>query len=352
MIDNSNSFLNLGEKSRLILKQLVDHYVDTGEPIGSETLSKKMGLKLSASSIRSVMFELQNKGLLYAPHQSSGRLPTDKGMRLFVDGLLEIGRLDKNEKNSIESLCVSKGESYDQILDRVSKTLSGLSNCAGLVVAPKYQNKIKQIDFLDLKNGQMMAIIVNENGLVENRIFKSLFSFQEFNLREATNYLNNRLKGQTIENAKKEILLEIENHKSELNKVSQKLVKTGIIEISPVEENPYIFLHGQSSLLNDEIIKGDLDKLKILFDKIDNKKSFLDLVESTSEADGVKIFTGSENILFNHSGLSVVMAPYRNNQQKIVGAMGVIGPMRINYSRIVPIVDFTSKLVGRILGWL
>ena len=347
---DNNNFLNLNTKSKLILKQLVDFYVETGEPVGSETLSKKMGLKLSPSTIRSVMSELQEQGILYAPHQSSGRLPTDKGMQMFVDGLLEVGRLDSNEKNSIESQCKSKGESFGQVLDRASIALSGLSNCAGLVVAPKYQNKIKQIDFLDLNNGQIMAIIVNENGLVENRVFNSFPKFQEFNLKEATNYLNNKLAGKTIESVKKEILYELDNHKSELNKISQKLVKTGIAEISPIEENPYVFLHGQSSLLNDEIIKGDLDKLKNLFDEIDNKKSFLELVEKTSQAEGVTIFIGSKNILFNHSGLSVVMAPYRNNQQRVVGAIGVIGPMRLNYSRIVPIVDFTSKLIGRILG--
>ena len=348
MIDNN--YLKLNERSRQILKQLVDYYLETGEPIGSETLSKRMGLKISSSSIRSIMSELQQEGLLYAPHHSSGRVPTDRGMRLFVDGLLEIGRLDESEKNSIESQCKSKGSSYNQVLEKASETLSGLSSCAGLVVAPKYQNKIGNIDFLDLKNGQIMAILVSENGLVENRIFLSNSNYQQFNLLEATNYLNDKLKGKTIENAKKEIIEEINNHKSELHLLSQKLVKTGIAEISPSAENPYIFLHGQSSLLNNEIIKGDLDKLKFLFDKIDNKKNFLELVENTSKADGVKIFIGSENNLFNHTGLSVIMAPYKNNQQKVIGAIGVIGPMRINYSRIVPIVDFTSKLIGEIIG--
>ena len=195
-----------------------------------------------------------------------------------------------------------------------------------------------------------MAVLVNENGLVENRIFLSYSKFNDSNLREASNYLNDKLKGKTIEFVKKEILNEIKNHKIELDKVSENLVKTGIAEISSTKENPYIFLHGQSTLLNDEIIKGDLDKLKDLFDQIANKKSFLELMDSTSKADGVKIFIGYKNILFNHSGLSAVMAPYKNGQQEVVGAIGVIGPMRINYSRIVPIVDFTSKLVGRILG--
>tara|TARA_Y100000590_G_scaffold83785_1_gene93433 strand:+ start:15648 stop:16694 length:1047 start_codon:yes stop_codon:yes gene_type:complete len=348
MIDNN--FTKLNEISRAILRQLVDFYVETGEPIGSETLSKKMRLKISSSSIRSIMAELQKEGLVYAVHKSSGRLPTDKGMRLFVEGLLEFGRLNENEKNSIESQCKSHGESYKEVLDKASETLSGLSNCAGLVVAPKYQNKIKQIDFLDLNNGQIMAVLVNENGLVENRIFLSYSKFNDSNLREASNYLNDKLKGKTIEFVKKEILNEIKNHKIELDKVSENLVKTGIAEISSTKENPYIFLHGQSTLLNDEIIKGDLDKLKDLFDQIANKKSFLELMDSTSKADGVKIFIGYKNILFNHSGLSAVMAPYKNDQQEVVGAIGVIGPMRINYSRIVPIVDFTSKLVGRILG--
>ena len=347
---NDNSYLSLNKRSKEILKQLVDNYLETGEPIGSETLSKKMNLQISSSSIRSIMSELQQAKLLYAPHHSSGRVPTDKGMRLFVDGLLEIGRLDETEKNTIEIQCTSKGSSYNQVLKKASQTLSGLSNCAGLVVAPKYQNKIKHIDFLDLKNGQIMAIIVNENGLVENRVFLSQLHYHQFNLAEATNYLNEKLKGKTIENVKDDIIKEINTHKSELDSISQNLVKKGIAEMSPGDENPYIFLHGQSSLLNNEIVRGDLDKLKTLFDKIDNKKNFLNLVENTSTADGVQIFIGSENNLFNHTGLSMVVAPYKDNQQKVIVAIGVIGPMRINYSRIVPIVDFTSKLVGEILG--
>ena len=253
-----NNFSKVNERSRLILKKLIDLYLEVGEPVGSETLSKKMGLKISSSFIRSIMSELQEEGLLFSPHKSSGRLPTDKGMRLFVDGLLEIGRLDENEKNSIESQCKLKGESYSDVLEKASQTLSGLSNCAGLVVAPKYQNKVKNLHFLNLNNNQIMAIIVNENGLIENRIFTSFNTFQDSNLIEASNYLNQKIKGNTDEATKKEILEEINSDKSELNKISQKLVKIGIAKISPEEENPYIFLHGQSSLLNDDIIKGDL----------------------------------------------------------------------------------------------
>ena len=204
--------------------------------------------------------------------------------------------------------------------------------------------------FLDLKNGQIMAIIVNENGLIENRVFLSESKYQHFNLIEASNYLNDKLKGKTIENVQKKIIEEINNHKSELNLLSQNLVKKGIAEISTDDENPYIFLHGQSSLLNNEIVKGDLDKLKILFDKIDNKRNFLNLVKNTSNADGVKVFIGSENILFNHTGLSVVMAPYRNNQQKVIGAIGVIGPTRINYARIIPMVDYTARAISRLMS--
>ena len=183
---NSN-FSILSERSKLILKVLVDYYVETGEPIGSETLSQKMGLKISPSSIRNLMSELQKEGLLYAPHQSAGRFPTDKGMRLFVDGLLEVGRLNTDDRTSIESQCKSKGKSYNEVLSKAIQTLSGLSNCAGLVVAPKYQNKIKNIEFLDLNNGQIMAVIVNENGLVENRIFLLNSKIEDYNLREATN---------------------------------------------------------------------------------------------------------------------------------------------------------------------
>ena len=343
-------YLELSDKSKKIFKSVIESYLESGDPIGSKTLSKKLGFNFSASAIRSIMASLQKEGLLFAPHVSAGRLPTDKGMRYFVDGLLEFGRLSKSECETIKNQCQSTGASFEDVLDEASKMLSGLSNCASFVVAPKYQNKIKHIEFIRLSSNQIMSIVANENGLVENRILDSTSNYDESTLKQVSNYLNSKYSGKTIDEIKKIISNEIENSQLELNKISQKLVEEGIIKLVPNFEAPYIFLHGQSSLLEDEIIAKDLDRMRTIFDDIENKSNFLSILESTNKGKGVQIFIGAKNLLFNHSGLSMVLAPYINNEQKIIGAIGVIGPMRINYARIVPLVDYTSKVIGKILS--
>ena len=347
---NKNLYVELSERSKKILKSVVETYLETGEPAGSETILKKVGIDLSASSIRTILANLQKDGLLYAPHTSAGRLPTDKGMRFFVDGLLEFGRLSKNEQENIKNQCQSRGSSFQEVLDEASKTISGLSNCAGIVVAPKFHNKIKHIEFIKLNSNQIMSIIASENGLVENRILNSNNDYSDSTLKQASNYLNSKFVGKTIDQIKAIISLEIKNSKNQLDSIATKLVKEGIIEIVPSLETPYIFLHGQSSLLEEKVISKDLDQIRNLFDEIENKSNFLNVIENTSKGQGVQIFIGSQNFLFKHSGLSMVMAPYKNKEQKIIGAIGVVGPMRLNYAKIVPLVDYTSKIIGRILS--
>ena len=347
---NKNLYLELSDRSKNILKNVIESYLETGEPTGSETILKNIGIDLSSSSIRSILANLQEEGLLYAPHISSGRLPTDKGMRFFVDGLLEFGRLSRNEKENIKNQCQSKGSSFQEVLNEASKTISGLSNCAGIVVAPKFLNKIKHIEFIRLNSNQIMSIIASENGLVENRILDSKHNYNDSTLKQASNYLNSKFVDKTIDQIKTIISKEIKNTKSKLDSLATKLVNEGIIEIVPNLETPYIFLHGQSSLLEEEVISKDLDQIRNLFDDIENKSNFLNVIENTSKGQGVQIFIGSQNFLFKHSGLSMVMAPYKNNEQKIIGAIGVVGPMRLNYAKIVPLVDYTSKIVGRMLG--
>ena len=196
-------YLELSDRSKKIFKSVIESYLKTGEPIGSETLSKKLGIDISSSAIRNILANLQKEGLLFAPHISSGRLPTDKGMRYFVDGLLEFGRLSKNERETIKSQCRSKGTSFQDILDKASRTLSGLSKCACFVVAPKYQNKIKHIEFIRLSSNQIMSIVASENGLVENRILNSANDYNEETLKQVSNYLNSKFTGRTIEEIKK-----------------------------------------------------------------------------------------------------------------------------------------------------
>ncbi len=342
-------YSEINDRSKQILKSVVESYLETGDPAGSKTILKKIGLNISSASIRSILADLQKAGLLYAPHASSGRLPTEKGMRFFVDGLLEFGRLTKNEQENIKSQCSLQSSSLEEALNKASKAISGLSNCAGIVLAPKFQNKIKHIEFIRLNNSQIMSIIASENGVVENRILKSQGIYSDNNLKQASNYLNAKFSGMNIDEIKKNIKQEIINSKTELDSLSSKLVQEGIVEIAPNTETPYIFLHGQSALLEDEIISKDLDQIRNLFDDIENKSSFLEILDNTSKAQGVQIFIGSQNFLFKHSGLSMVMAPYKNKEQKIIGAIGVLGPTRINYAKIVPLVDYTSKIIGRIL---
>jgi heat-inducible transcriptional repressor len=347
---SENLYVELSDRSKQIFKSVVETYLKTGSPSGSQTILKNGGIDLSSSSIRLILANLQKEGLLFAPHTSSGRLPTDRGMRLFVDGLLEFGRLTKNEKENIEQQCLSKGASFTDVLDEASKMISDLSNHAGIVVAPKYQYNIKHIEFIRLNNNQVMSIIASTSGQVENRIIEDEGKYTESILREISNFLNSKYINKTIDEIKKNIQKDIKNSKGRMEVLSENLVKKGILELAPNTENPYIFLHGQSSLLEDEIISNDLDQIRKLFDDIENKTNFINILENTSSAKGVQIFIGSQNFLFKHSGLSMVMAPYKDKEQKIIGAIGVVGPKRLNYAKIVPLVDYTSKIIGKVLS--
>ena len=347
MVDNL--YADLNDRSKLIFKKLVESYLKTGSPAGSETIMKMGGLNLSSASIRSILSELQKEGLLYAPHRSAGRMPTEKGMRFFVDGLLEFGRISKTEKQNIEQQCSTKGRSYEEVLEVASKAISGLSNYAGIVIAPKFQKNLKHLEFIRLNETQLMLILAYENGEIENRIIEDSGKYNNSLLIQASNYLTSKFNNKNISQIKKEIETDIRNSQNQLENISSRLMQKGIIEKLPNFKNPYIFLHGQSNLLKDEIVSKDLDQIRNLFDDIDKKTSFVDILENAGKAKGVQIFIGSKNFLFKHSGLSMVMAPYKNNDQEIIGAIGVVGPTRLNYSKIVPLVDYTSKIIGKVI---
>lgn len=347
---SENVYVELSDRSKQIFKSVVETYLKTGSPSGSETILKKGGIELSSSSIRLILANLQKQGLLFAPHTSAGRLPTDKGMRLFVDGLLEFGRLTKVEQENIKQQCLSKGALFQDVLEEASKMISGLSTHAGIVVAPKYQNNIKHIEFIRLNETQVMSIIASTTGQIENRIMDDDGSYSDTLLREISNFLNSKYTNKSIDDIKNDIQSDINSSKGRLEALSKTLVQNGILGLEPSSQNPYIFLHGQSSLLEDEIVSKDLDQIRKLFDEIENKTSFVDILENTNSAKGVQIFIGSQNFLFKHSGLSMVMAPYKNKEQKIIGAIGVVGPTRLNYAKIVPLVDYTSKIIGKVLS--
>jgi len=345
----SNLYLELTDRSKQIFKTVVESYLETGSPSGSETVLKKAGLDISSASVRAILSSLQKEGLLFSPHTSAGRIPTEKGMRFFVDGLLEFGRISKSERENIEQLSSSKTKSYQEVLNEASKAISGLSNYAGIVIAPKYQKNLKHLEFIRLNQLQIMSILAYENGEIENRIIEDNGKFTNSQLLQTSNYLSEKFKNKNINEIKKIIDNDITSSRSDLELISKKLVKKGIVEIEPKINNPYIFLHGQSKLLKDEIISKDLDQIRQLFDEIENKTTFIDILENTGNAKGVQIFIGSKNFLFKHSGLSMVMAPYKNKEQEIIGAIGVVGPTRLNYSKIVPLVDYTSKIIGEVI---
>jgi heat-inducible transcriptional repressor len=340
----------LNERSREIFRQIVDAYVETGEPVGSRTLSRRSGLDLSPATIRNVMADLEDAGLLYAPHTSAGRLPTEAGLRLFVNGLLEIGGITEDEREAIESRCAAAGKSLGQALEEATAALAGLSRCAGLVVAPKTERPLRHLEFVPLAPGRALVVLVTQEGLVENRIVDVPLGIPPSTLTQATNYLNSRLVGRSLEEAKAQLALDIESQRAQLDELTRKVVEAGLASWAGGDEGSTLIVRGQAKLLDDVTALADLERMRTLFEMLETKETLLKLLDSTREGQGVQIFIGSDNALFGVAGCSVIVAPYANSREQVVGAIGVIGPTRINYARIIPLVDYTAKVVGRLLG--
>ncbi|MGC2412709.1 MAG: heat-inducible transcriptional repressor HrcA [Stellaceae bacterium] len=340
----------LNERSREIFRLIVDGYVQTGEPIGSRTLSRLLGQNLSPATIRNVMADLEEAGLLYAPHTSAGRLPTEAGLRLFVHGLLEIGNLGEDERSNIESLCAASGRSLAQALEEATSALSGLSHCAGVVVVPKQERPLKHIEFVNLGPGRALVVLVTEDGLVENRVIEVPLGLPPSTLVSAANFLNSRLVGRTIEEARGEIDGEIGSHKAQLDELTSRVVSSGLACWAGGEGVSALIVRGQANLLEDVTALADLERLRSLFEMLETKETVVRLLDASKKAEGVQIFIGAESHLFGVAGCSLIIAPYQNSRERIIGAIGVIGPTRINYARIIPMVDYTAKMIGRIIG--
>ena len=339
----------LNERSREIFRHIVDLYVETGEPVGSRTLSRRLGQNLSPATIRNVMADLEEAGLLMAPHTSAGRLPTDAGLRLFVHGLLEVGRISEDERRSIDSQCAAAGKSVAQALEEATSALSGLSQCAGVVLAPKTERPLKHMEFVHLGPGRALVVMVTEDGLVENRVITVPLGLPPSSMIAAGNYLNGRLVGRTLDEAKIAIADDLEGHRAQLDELTSKLVEAGLAMVSGGQDGALI-VRGQAKLLGDVTALADLERLRGLFEALETKESMLRLLEATRTGEGVQIYIGAENPLFAVAGCSKVVAPYQNSREQIVGAIGVIGPTRLNYARIIPMVDYTAMVIGRLLG--
>ena len=344
---------DLNARSREIFRRIVEAYVETGEPIGSRTIARLLGMSLSPATIRNVMADLEDAGLLRAPHTSAGRVPTEAGLRLFVNGLLELGDLSADERANIEGQCAAAGRTLSQMLEEATNTLSGLSRCAGLVLAPKSEASIKHIEFVGLGPARALVVMVTEGGQVENRVIEVPLGMPASALVNAGNYLNARLHGRTLDEARLEVADEIAAQRAQLDELTTKVVAAGLATWSAGgngSRDGYLIVRGQANLLGDVTAIEDLERIRALFQALDTRESMLRLLEATNRGEGVQIFIGAENELFSVAGCSVVIAPYTNAREQIVGAIGVIGPTRINYARIIPMVDYTAKVIGRLLS--
>lgn len=341
----------LNDRTRQILKLVIDAYVETGEPVGSMAISQKLGMKLSPATIRSAMAELEELRLLYSPHTSAGRLPTDSGLAVFVEGLLELDPLSPVEQKKIEDkIRAGQGQSLTDILEQTSGFLSGLSSCAGLVFAPTSEDPVRQVEFVLLAPGRALAVIVTSGGNVENRILEVPAEVTATLLTRAANYLNSRIADKTIAQAADHIRHELARDRTQLDVLTAKVVESGLASLAPQGSGGHLFVRGQSNLLDDVSAIEDLERIKMLFDALETKETMLKILQATTQGEGVKIFIGAENKLFSHSGCTMIVAPYKNQDARVVGAIGVIGPTRLNYSRVIPVVNYTSQLVGKIIS--
>jgi heat-inducible transcriptional repressor len=340
----------LNQRSREIFRLIVDEYLETGEPIGSRTLSKRLSISLSPATIRNVMADLEDAGLLFAPHTSAGRLPTEAGLRLFVDGILEVGDLSEDQRRNIKEQCAGSGISVEGMLEKATTALSGLSGCAGLVMAPKADEPLRHIELVNLNYGRALVVMVSESGIVENRIIETPPELTTSALVEASNFLSARMVGRTISEARDAILKELKAYEAELDEVTSRVVQSGLAIWAGGDKGGSLIVRGQANLLEDVQAIGDLEQIRSLFSTLEKKETMLKVLSEVDSAEGVQIFIGAGNALFNVAGCSLIVSPYKDGRERIIGAIGVIGPTRINYARIIPMVDYTAKLIGRLIG--
>ncbi|HEY9092322.1 heat-inducible transcriptional repressor HrcA [Parasphingorhabdus sp.] len=331
-----------------IFRIVVESYLDNGAPVGSRTISKAPGLELSPASIRNVMQDLEEFGLLAAPHTSAGRIPTERGLRLFVDGMMQTAQPSKKEREAIESQIRDQGP-IEEALSATTAILSGLSACAGLVMVPKREPLLKQFSFVKLSEGQGLAILVGQDGAVENRVLELPFGISESALIEAGNYLTAQFGGMTLAEALSRLDRDVETERMAIDKASEDLVQRGLaIWSKDSAARPVLIVRGQANLLEESAL-ADIDRIRQLLDELEGKQEIARLLDNARDADAAKIFIGAENKLFSLSGSSVIAAPYKDGDGKVVGVVGVIGPTRLNYARVVPMVDFTAQTISKLL---
>ena len=351
MSNKSKILDDMDGRTREVFRRIVEGYLENGEPMGSRTVSMSLSEQISSATIRNVMQDLELLGLLDSPHISAGRIPSELGLRLFVDGLLEVNTLNKGDREKLNQSAREGEGDVGETLDRIGSALSGLTQSASLVLTPKQEEPIKHIDFVSLAPDRVLAVLVFANGDVENRLFTPPLGQTPSALREAANFLNSVITGRTLSEVHTVVSSEITKRRQEIDKLAKGMVQRGIaVWQDRGETNERLIVRGRSNLLEKDSQELDIERVKILFDDLERKQDIANFLDLTEKGDGVRIFIGSENKLFSLSGSSLVVSSYMNADHKVIGAIGVIGPKRLNYGRIVPIVDYTAQLVGKIIS--
>ena len=347
----ASALADLNDRSREIFRRIVESYLATGEPLGSRNLARILPMSLSPASIRNVMADLEHAGLIYAPHVSAGRLPTETGLRFFVDAMLEIGDVGLEEQGRIEAQmrATASRMTFDDALAEASTMLSGISRGAGVVVTTKSNVRLTHIEFVRLDPARALVVLVSDDGSVENRLLDLPPGLPSGALQEASNFLNARLRGKTIEDLRADLEAGRAAMKRELDAITERLVDAGLATTIGPSDARQLIVRGQANLLDDLRAVEDLERIRLLFSDLETQTDVIDLLTRAETGEGVRIFIGSENKLFSLSGSSMIAAPFRDGAQKIVGVVGVIGPTRLNYARIVPMVDYTARVVSRML---
>jgi len=353
MDDIRSSLAQLDQRSRDIFRRLVESYLDTGEPVGSRTISRILPINLSPASVRNVMADLEDAGLIYSPHTSAGRIPTEQGLRFFVDALLDLGPLPISEQAEIDAgvAALDRARTREDILSDATNMLAGLAHCAGLVVTSKANVRLKHIEFVSLRPGKALVVLVGEDGTVENRAIDVPPGLPLSTLETASNYLSRRFQNRTLPEVRRFMAREVEELKRQLDELAAHVVEAGLATwAGEAADQKTLIVRGQAHLIEGTSELAELERVKRLFDDIENKQELIRLLGLAEGGEGVRIFIGSENRLFSLSGSSLVVAPYRDKEQNIVGVLGIIGPTRLNYARIVPMVDYTAKAIGRLIS--
>ena len=341
----------MNDRSREVFRRVVEGYLASGDPVGSRTLTRTMQEKVSAATIRNVMQDLEYLGLLDSPHVSAGRIPTQLGLRMFVDGLMEIGAVADADREKIDASLGANDRDMPALLDKIGATLSGLTQGASLVLTPKRQAPIRHIEFLSLSPDRALVVLVFADGTVENRLFTPPPGQTPSSMREAANFVNALAEGRTLGDLRQKISQEISQRRQEIDSLARDLVESGMaLWENAGEPHERLIVRGRANLIDETAEVQDVSRIRSLFDDLERKRDIAEFLDLTEQGEGVRIFIGSENKLFSLSGSSLVVSPYMNADRKIIGAVGVIGPTRLNYGRIVPIVDYTAQLVGKLIS--